>query len=55
MQKSVIEEVKELKARVESLTAQAKSEALDNANEAIGVLRELGIGRDAILKALAGR
>jgi hypothetical protein len=52
MQKSVIEEFQELKARVESLTAQVKSEALHKANEAIGVLRELGIGNDAILRAL---
>jgi hypothetical protein len=52
MQKSVIEEFQELKARIESLTAHVKSEALDKANEAIGVLRELGIGSDAILKAL---
>jgi hypothetical protein len=33
MQKSVIDEVKELKARVESMTAQAKAEALDQASE----------------------
>jgi hypothetical protein len=39
MQKSVIEEVKELKARVERMTAQVKAEALDKANEAIGFLR----------------
>jgi hypothetical protein len=55
MQKSVIEEVKELKARVESLTAQAKAEALDEANGAIGFLRELGIDDDAILKELGFR
>jgi hypothetical protein len=55
MQKSVIEEVKELKARVESLTAQAKAEALDEANGAIGFLRELGIDDDTILKELGFR
>jgi hypothetical protein len=55
MQKSAIEEIKELKARVESLTAQSKAEALDNANEAIGVLRELGIDNDTILKDLGFR
>jgi hypothetical protein len=50
MQKSAIEEIKELKARVESMTAQAKAEALDKANEAIGFLRELGVDTDTILK-----
>ena len=39
MQKSAIEEIKELKARMESMAEQAKAEALDKANEAIGVLR----------------
>jgi hypothetical protein len=55
MQKSVIEEIKELKARLESLTEQGKAEALDKASEAIGLLRELGIDNDTILKELAFR
>jgi hypothetical protein len=55
MQKSAIEEIKELKARVESMTAQAKAEALDKANEAIGFLRELGLDNDTILKELGFR
>src|SRR6516225_9933211 len=42
-QKSVLDEDKNLKARVESMTAQAKAEALDQASEAIGFLRELGL------------
>jgi hypothetical protein len=49
MQKSVIEEFKELKARLESMAEQAKAEALAKASEAIDVLRELGIDNDAIL------
>jgi hypothetical protein len=52
MQKSAIEEIKELKARLESMAEHAKAEALAKANEAIGVLRELGIDNDAILKEL---
>jgi hypothetical protein len=55
MQKSAIEEIKELKARVESMTAKAKAEALDKASEAIGFLRELGLDNDAILKELGFR
>jgi hypothetical protein len=55
MQKSGIEEIKELKARLESMTEQAKAEALDKASEAISVLRELGIDNDAILKELGFR
>jgi hypothetical protein len=55
MQKSAIEEIKELKARVESMTAQAKAEALDKASEAIGFLRELGLDNDTILKELGFR
>jgi hypothetical protein len=55
MQKSAIEEIKELKARMESMTEQAKAEALDKANEAIGVLRELGLNNDMILKMLGFR
>jgi hypothetical protein len=55
MQKSAIEEIKELKARVESMTAQAKAEALDRASEAIGFLRELGMDNDTILKDLGFR
>jgi len=55
MQKSAIEEIKELKARMESMTAQAKAEALDQASEAIGFLRELGLDNDTILKELGFR
>jgi hypothetical protein len=55
MQKSGLEEFKDLKARIESLTAQVKAESLDKANEAIGVLRELGIGNDTILRELGFR
>jgi hypothetical protein len=55
MQKSAIEEVKELKAQLESKTEQAKTQTLDRANEAIGFLRELGIDNDTILKELGFR
>jgi hypothetical protein len=55
MQKSAIEEIKELKARLESMAEHAKAEALAAANEAIGVLRDLGIDNDAILKELGFR
>ena len=55
MQKSAIEEIKELKARMESITEQAMAEALAKANEAIGVLRELGLNNDTILKQLGFR
>jgi hypothetical protein len=55
MQKSAIEEIKELKAQLESKTAQAKAEALDKASEAIGFLRELGMDNDSILKDLGFR
>jgi hypothetical protein len=55
MQKSAIEEIKELKAQLESKTGQAKAEALDKASEAIGFLRELGLDNDTILKELGFR
>jgi hypothetical protein len=55
MQKSAIEEIKELKTRLESMTEEAKAEALDKASEALGVLRELGLDNDAILKELGLR
>jgi hypothetical protein len=55
MQKSAIEEIKELKAQLETKTEQAKAEALDRASEAIGFLRELGIDNDTILKELGFR
>jgi hypothetical protein len=55
MQKSAIEEIKELKAQLESKTEQAKAEALDRASEAIGFLREIGLDNDAILKELGFR
>jgi hypothetical protein len=55
MQKSVIDEIKELKAQLESKTEQAKAEALETAREAINFLRELGIDNDTILKDLGFR
>jgi hypothetical protein len=55
MQKSVIDEIRELKARVQSKTEQAKAEALESAREAINFLRELGIDNDTILKELGFR
>jgi hypothetical protein len=55
MQKSAIEEIKELKAQLESKTERAKAEALDKASEAIGVLRALGLDNDTILKELGFR
>jgi hypothetical protein len=55
MQKSVIEEIKELKAQLESKTERAKTEAFDKASEAIGFLRELGLDNDTILKELGFR
>jgi hypothetical protein len=55
MQKSLFQEIKELKAQLESKTEQAKTEALDKASEAIGFLRELGLDNDTILKELGFR
>jgi hypothetical protein len=55
MQKSAIEEFKELKAQLESKTEQARSEALDTASEAIVFLRILGIDNATILKELGFR
>jgi hypothetical protein len=55
MEKSAIEEIKELKAQLASKTEQAKAEALDRAGEAIGFLRELEIDNDTILKELGFR
>jgi DNA repair exonuclease SbcCD ATPase subunit len=55
MQKSAIDEIKELKAQLESKTEQVKTEAMDKAREAIMVLRELGIDNDTILKELGFR
>jgi DNA repair exonuclease SbcCD ATPase subunit len=55
MQKSVIDEIRELKAQVESKTEQAKAEALESGREAINFLRELGIDNDTILKELGFR
>jgi hypothetical protein len=55
MEKLPIEEIKVLKAQLESKIEQAKAEALDTASEAIGVLRELGIDNDTILKELGIR
>ena len=55
MQNSVIDEIRELKARVQSKTEHAKAEALESAREAINFLRELGIDNDTILKELGFR
>jgi hypothetical protein len=52
MQKSAIEEIKELKAQLATKTEQAKTEALKNATAAINALRELGIDINVILKDL---
>jgi hypothetical protein len=40
---------------VQLCTERAKAEALDKASEAIGVLRELGLDNDTILKELVAR
>jgi hypothetical protein len=45
----------EIRNRRSQRAAQAKAEALDEANEAIGFLRELGIDNDTILKELGFR
>jgi hypothetical protein len=55
MQKSVIEEIKDLKAQLESKTEHAKAEALEKASEAISFLRILGIDNQTILKELGFR
>jgi hypothetical protein len=55
MQKSAIEEIKELKAQLESKTEKAKAEALNRASDAISFLRELGMDNDTILKDLGFR
>jgi DNA repair exonuclease SbcCD ATPase subunit len=55
MQKSVIDEIRQLKAQVQSKTEQAKAEALESGREAINFLRELGIDNDTILKELGFR
>jgi hypothetical protein len=55
MQKSAIEEIKELRALLESKTEEAKAEALEKASEAISFLRMLGLDNDTILKELGFR
>lgn len=55
MQKAAIEEIKQLKAQIESLTEQAKAEAIAAAREAVEVFRELGLDDDTILKDLGFR
>jgi hypothetical protein len=55
MKKSAIEEINELKGRLESLTEQARTEALDKASEAISVLRALGFDNDTILREIGFR
>jgi hypothetical protein len=55
MQKSAMEEIRELRAQIEGKTQEAKEQALDNASEAISVLRELGLDNDTILKQLGFR
>jgi hypothetical protein len=51
-QKSAVEEIKELKAQPGSKTTGAKAKALEKAKEAIGILQQLGIDNDTILKDL---
>jgi hypothetical protein len=51
-QKSAVEEIKELKAQPGSRTTGAKAKALEKAKEAIGILRQLGIDNNTILKGL---
>ena len=55
MEKSAIEEIKELRTLLESKTEKAKEEALETASEAIGFLRVLGLDNDTILKELGFR
>jgi hypothetical protein len=52
MPKSVIEEIKELKAQLSSKTEQARTEAIQKATEAIAVLRDLGDNDNTIIKEL---
>jgi hypothetical protein len=52
MQKSAIDEIKELKAQLQSKTDQVRGEALERAKEGISVLRDLGIDDDMIVKEL---
>jgi hypothetical protein len=55
MQKSAIEEIKQLKAQIEGIAEQAKAEAIAAAREAIEVFRVLGLDNDTILKDLGFR
>jgi hypothetical protein len=49
---SASDEIEERNKQLESKTEWAKKEAVERARDAIGVLRELGIGVDTILKDL---
>jgi hypothetical protein len=55
MQKSVVDEIRELKAQLQSKTEKVKNEASETAREAINFLRELGVDDDTILKELGFR
>jgi hypothetical protein len=53
--KSAIDEIKELKAQLQSKREAAATEALEKAREGVTVLRELEIDDDTILKGLGFR
>jgi hypothetical protein len=55
MPKSTIDEIKELKAQIQSKREAAATEALKKAREGVTVLRELEIDDDTILKGLGFR
>jgi hypothetical protein len=55
MPKSAIDEIKELKAQLQSKREAAATEALEKAREGVTVLRELEIDDDTILKGLGFR
>jgi hypothetical protein len=55
MPKSAIDEIKELKAQLQSKREAAATEALAKAREGVTVLRELEIDDDTILKGLGFR
>jgi hypothetical protein len=55
MAKSALDEIKELKAQLQSKSEAAITQALAAAREAIGILQDLGIDNDTILKDLGFR
>jgi hypothetical protein len=52
MHNSAVEQIKELKAQPGSRTIGSKAKALEKAAEAIGILQQLGIDNNTILKDL---